>query len=220
MRCLSLVLLLCLLAQTADAGAWPRKAKSGFASVATRLTWPQDIGRWSDRGPTETYQTAYFEYGITDRLTVGFDLGRAVSGKGKSIGFIQYPLRNRDAGPKVSAQLGFGRISGRPVMRPGVSVGWGLDRGWVSVDTVAEIQIDSAQTDYKIDVTWGRVLSRDMKLVMQVQTGAPHDETVFARLAPSLVVPISKRFRVVVGGTYGLTGDDTMGLKLGLWSEF
>ncbi len=220
MRLILLVALICLSAQTALAGAWPRTKGSGFVSVASRLAWPQDISNWQEKAPTETYQTLYIEYGLTERFTFGLDVGRAVSGEGKTVGFLQMPLRDRDTGPKVSVQLGFGQISGAQVVRPGLSAGWGLEKGWVSVDGVAEMRMADLKTDFKLDMTWGRNLPRDRKLVIQLQSGVPYADPSFVRFAPSVVVPINTRFMVELGGTYGLTGDNSMGLKIGLWAEF
>ena len=90
------ILLLCLCAQQSQAGAWPRKAGEGFANVAVRLGWPQDVGEWTSLEPSQDYSTLYMEYGLTDRLTLGLDLGHSVSGGGKTVLFLQYPLLDRD----------------------------------------------------------------------------------------------------------------------------
>lgn len=213
-----LMLLLC--ADPAQAGAWPKKAGEGFATVAVRLGWPQDLGDWTSMEPTQDYSTLYLEYGLTDRLTLGLDLGHSVSGAGKTVLFLQYPILNRESGPKVSAQLGFGVISGERVVRPGLAAGWGLPHGWATVEAVAETYPDDGRTDLKLDMTWGRNLARDRKLIVQLQTGLPHGRDPFARLAPSVVLPLRGALRIEAGATWGLTGDSSMGLKLGLWTEF
>ncbi|SMX38295.1 hypothetical protein [Maliponia aquimaris] len=204
----------------AQAGAWPRKAGEGFATIAVRLGWPQDMGDWTSLEPTQDYSTLYLEYGLTDRLTLGLDLGHSVSGGGKTVIFLQYPVRQADTGAQVSAQLGFGVISGERIIRPGLSAGWSLKRGWVSVDGVAETYLDDGRTDLKLDMTWGRNLAHDRKLIVQLQTGQPDGRDPFARLAPSIVLPLRGRFKLEAGATWGLTGDTSMGLKLGLWTDF
>ncbi len=220
-RILALFLTLFIAAQ-AQAGAWQRQKGSGFASSAVRLSWPQDVSTWVSTQPTSNYYTTYLEYGVTDRLTLGFDLGHSVSGSGKKIVFFQLPLRNKDSGPVMSGQLGFGQISGDWVLRPGVSFGWGRPNGWASIDSVAEIHLDRGTTDYKLDLTWGRNLARDRKLIVQIQTGDTALDMPFARLAPSLVTPLGrkKRIKMETGATLGLVGDSSMGLKLGLWLDF
>lgn len=204
----------------AQAGAWPREAGTGFALVSGRVAWPQNLQHWTSYAPTEDYQTLYLEYGLTDSWTLGMDFGRSVSGEGKLVGFLQYPLRNRDRGPKVTAQLGFGEISGNSVLRPGLSVGWGLNRGWLSFDALAEMQATDDVIDYKLDATWGRNLPNDFKVIFQVQTGLEQDDPPFVRLAPSVVTPLGERTKAEFGLTWGLTGDSSMGLMFGLWRDF
>ena len=79
-RGLTLALALAGLAGHASAGAWPREEGSLFVSSLARLSWPQDTTTWTSYEPTGEYYTLYVEYGLTERLTVGLDLGRAISG--------------------------------------------------------------------------------------------------------------------------------------------
>lgn len=217
---LTCVLTTGLAASSAQAGAWPRKQGDGFASMSIRLGWPQDIGTWTSMDPTEDYSTFYFEYGLTDRLTLGADIGHSVSGAGKTVVFFQWPLRQSQKGAQVSAQFGIGVISGQRIARPGLSVGWGLDKGWISFDGVAETYVDSGRTDLKLDMTWGRNLPRDRKLIVQLQSGQPDGRDPFIRIAPSIVLPLRGPVRLEAGTTWGLTGDTSVGLKFGVWTDF
>lgn len=201
------------------AGAWPRAEGTWFATAATRLAWPQDTTTWVSLAPTQDYQTLYVEYGLTAAWTLGLDLGRSVSGADKTIGFVQYPIRNRDTGLKATVQLGIGQLAGAQVVRPGLSLGWGLRRGWLSLDSVAEVAI-GAGTDWELDVTWGRRLAGERLLILQAQLGDPAIDPPFARLAPSFVFPLTESLQVETGVTYGLRGDASMGLKFGLWATF
>ncbi|CUH75370.1 hypothetical protein [Tropicibacter naphthalenivorans] len=215
------VLIFCLLtAVQAQAGAWPRTKGTGFGSAAVRLSWPQNIQHWTSAMPTQQYYTLYLEYGLTDRVTLGLDLGRSVSGAAKTVAFVQMPIRNKDSGPKISGQLAFGRVAGDMVIRPGLSLGWGLQKGWFSVDSVAEIHLPDKKTDYKLDITWGRNLPRDRKLILQLQTGDTAEDPPFARFAPSYVRPLKGKYQLETGVTVGLIGDSSMGIKFGLWADF
>lgn len=209
-----------LSASVAQAGAWPRDKGSLFATATIRLAWPQDITTWTSIDPAQVYRTIYLEYGLTRKVTLGLDLGRAVSGAGKTVAFVQYPLRDRNTGPAISGQIGIGRIAGKQIVRPGLSIGWGLPRGWLSLDGIAEFEPKDGTTDYKLDATWGWNLPRDRQLILQLQTGDTHVDLPFARIAPSFVVPIGRRVRMESGVAWGLTGDTAMGLTFGLWSEF
>ncbi|WP_425100387.1 hypothetical protein [Tropicibacter sp. S64] len=222
MRRLLLPLLFLLATATgALAGAWPRERGTGFLSTGVQLAWPQNLEHWTSPNPTQQYYTFYLEYGMTDRLTLGLDLGRSVSGAGKTVAFLQWPLLDRESGPKVAVAFGFGQIGDRTVLRPGLSVGWGLQRGWLTMDALAEVQIDTSLTDYKIDFTWGRNLAHDRKVLLQVQTGQPADDPAFVRIVPSYVFPLGRRgIMVETGATYGVTGDSSMGVKFGIWKNF
>jgi hypothetical protein len=207
-----------LAAPPATAGAWPQSEGTGFATAAVQVAWPQDIAAWTSTAPTEDYQTLYLEYGLTPDWTVGLDLGRSVSGADKTIGFVQYPLRNRDNGPKATAQIGFGELAGAWVVRPGLSVGWGFEQGWLSFDSVAEVS--QGGTDWKLDIALGRRFERGRMAIVQLQTGDPDAGQPFVRLAPSYVFPWTERLKVEAGGTWGLKEDASIGVKLGLWVEF
>ena len=203
-----------------DAGAWPREQGSTFVAAGISLRWPQDLSHWTSAAPTQEYRTFYLEYGLTDRVTLGLDLGRSVSGDDKSIVFAQIPILQKDRGPKLALQLGVGMIGEDTILRPGLAVGWGLKQGWLSADAVAEVSTADGGTDLKLDVTWGRKLARDRKLILQMQLGAPQDDPAFARFAPSLVVPLRGKLKSEIGATWGVAGDTSMGLRFGLWAEF
>ncbi|MCC1492827.1 hypothetical protein J1C49_09420 [Cognatishimia sp. F0-27] len=215
-----MLLLAMICADAARAGAWPREQGTWFLSGSVTLGWPQDMTTATSPEPTQQYNALYIEYGLSDRLTLGLDLGRSVSGGGKTIAFLQYPLRNQDTGLKAAVQIGLGTIDEAPVIRPGFSLGWGYERGWFSADGVAEFGIQTQETDWKLDVTLGRRLNRDRKLILQMQMGAPSSDPPFARFAPSIVFPLNERLKLETGGVWGVTGDTQMGLKIGLWAEF
>ena len=204
----------------AQAGAWPKQKGSAFVSMTSRFSWPQDIEQLKLNPKGEGYHTFYMEYGLTDKITIGLDMGHSVSGASKTLGFARYPLRSKDKGPRISGALGFGKIGEETVIRPALHLGWGLKKGWFTIDTMAEYHFDSGNTDYKLDVTWGRNLKKDRKLILQVQTGQQAGDHGFVRFAPSYVMPTGRRLKVETGATWGLVGDSSMGIKLGLWTEF
>jgi hypothetical protein len=205
---------------TAAASAWPQEKGSGFASAAVHLSWPQDIRTWQSTDPTRRYDALYFEYGLTDRLTAGLDLGRAISGAIKSVGFLQLPLTAPDAPLKAAGQLGLGVIDGAEVVRPGLSLGMGWERGWLAADALVEQPLDGNAFDVKLDMTFGLNLPRDRKLILQLQSGQQAGDPAFLRVAPSVVIPLLGPVSAELGGIWGLVGDDSMGLKLGVWTEF
>lgn len=214
------LLVMSLSAGMGHAGAWPREKGSGFASVSVRLGWPQNLEEWASSDPTSEYRTAYLEYGLTDRFMIGIDFGNSVSGDTKAIAFLQYPLRDQDEGPKIAVQFGFGEISKERVVRPGLAAGWGLEKGWFSIESFMELRSDSGKADYKVDLTWGRNLAMDRKFIVQLQTGVPDGDPPFARIAPSVVFPITQHYMLETGATWGVHSDSSMGMKVELWAEF
>lgn len=221
-RCLCLVLcVFCLSAGQAAAGAWPREKGGFFIASDLRLSWPTDL---ISPEPTGKYYTIYIEYGMTEQLTLGLDLGRSVSGDTKAVAFLRLPLRNRDTGLHIAAEVGLGQIDSAMVVRPGLALGRGFSiwrfNGWLALDSVAEVSVNSGKTDFKIDMTFGLNAEDGRKYMLQVQSGAPAAEDPFVRLAPSVVIPFGKDRHIELGGTYGLTGDDSVGIKLGVWQAF
>ena len=217
-------LMLCLaplfpFADPAHAGAWPRDKGSGFISAASRVV----ASSWE--GPYGVYSTTYLEYGLGHRVTAGFDIGHAISGTGKAIFFLRKSLPETDGGHVFAGELGLGQIAGAPAIRPGLSYGRGFilrggGSGWLSLESVAEIWLNSGQTDFKADFTVGFNHGEKFKTILQLQTGVPHGDPAFIRAAPSVVVKMGKTSHLELGLTAGITGDDSYGLKLGFWRKF
>ena len=202
------------------AGAWLRPEGEAFLSTAARFSWPKDLSRMVSKDPHGRYHSLYFEYGLTERYTLGLDLGRSGTGGGKAIVFLRHPLRDRESGFRIAAELGLGRIDDAPVLRPGLSLGLGLENGWLSAEGLMEYSTVTGLADYKLDLTRGLKFDNGRMLILQLQTGFPAGKPGYARLAPSLVFPLAPGLKAEVGGAWGLTGDESMGVMLGLWAEF
>jgi len=213
------LMLAACLTSPAVAGAWPREKGTGFVSAATNVAGDA----W--QGPYSIYSTTYLEYGIGHDLTLGLDIGHGVSGNAKKILFLRRPLAELSPGHLVAGELGFGRIAGENVLRPGLSYGHGLTlkngkTGWISVETVSEHRLASGRIDIKADVTFGLNQGQRFKSILQLQTGISHGDPAFARLAPSLVMRVGDAGHLELGLTAGIIGDDHLGLKLGFWRDF
>ncbi|WP_137702965.1 hypothetical protein [Marimonas lutisalis] len=210
--------LACLRAPAAQAGAWPREKGKVFLSASTR------VAGTSLAGPYSIYSTTYLEYGLTDRLTVGLDVGHAISGQGKAVVFLRYPLALGKDPNRFAVELGLGTIAGEPAIRPGFSYGRGVSlgqsSGWFNVDTFAEYRGTNRRIDLKSDITFGLDPPGPLKALVQLQTGISQGDPSFARLAPSLLYEFGSRSHIELGLTAGLIGDTQMGVKLGFWREF
>ena len=113
----NLILLLCLVATQASAGAWPRQKGSGFASIATRLEFDETYTL------SPSYNSIYLEYGLNGRHTLGVDAGQSSDGATRTIAFLRMPLFETKRGNPVAIELGLGKIEEQIVLRPGMS--WG-----------------------------------------------------------------------------------------------
>ena len=216
-----LLLTYLLLAATQTfAGAWPREKGRGFLSSASQVE-----AEGLD-GPYSLYSTAYLEYGLGHDLTLGFDVGHAVSGKSKAVLFLRRPLGELAPGHLFAAEFGIGRIAGEAVVRPGLSYGHGFTRrngqsGWISIESFAEFHLVSGTVDYKADFTYGLNHGQRFKSILQLQTGVSHGDPAFARLAPSVVMRVGRATHIELGLTAEkITGDERFGVKFGFWREF
>ncbi|WP_116599489.1 hypothetical protein [Primorskyibacter marinus] len=208
-----LCLLICLAGTHAAAGAWPRQEGTGFASVATRLTFDDTFMTLT------SYSSAYLEYGLNGRHTLGLDAGYSNDGTSRAIAFVRQPLTTTKAGGPIAAELGLGVIDTQIVLRPGISWGRGLDKGWMAADALAEIRMTGA-TDLKLDLTLGLKDDRGRMLILQLQTGKPFGQAATAQLAPSVVIPFGKSRHLEIGASTDLLERRNYGIKFGLWQDF
>jgi hypothetical protein len=236
-RALALLLLVCLTTTGALAGPWPRDKGETFLSFAIEYSESRDYGG------------LYAEHGLTEDLTLGLDLGTTSSDAKKAIAFARWPIGPTSAPLRMSVQLGIGYaerwrtppfklvIKGggplpplpgpqpkmRPVVQTGFSVGRGLDllghNGWVTLDTRAEIDEDLA-SHYAADATLGLRGRKGHMVILQLQTGATDSGDTWAKLAPSYVLDLSGSQHLEMGFVAGLTGNNDVAARLGLWQRF
>jgi hypothetical protein len=201
------------------AGAWLREPKTAFVSASTRLTAPPD-----DLGQAYSYNTFYGEYGVTEQLTLGLDLGQGSFGDSKQIGFIRLPLYQPDTGWRIATELGFGASGVDLVIRPGLSIGRGTENGhgygWQAADLNITYYPSTGHWDTKLDVTIGTALRKDRRWIMQIQTGQNHGADRFARLAPSIVIPVRDTVHAEFGLSYGVLGEKSLGAMASIWMDF
>lgn len=219
-----LTVALVLTAAPAHAGAWPREKGTFFVSGNATFSWPKDIDTLVNNAPVSEYFGLFAEYGLTRRLTLGVDLGKSSFGSYKTLVFLRAPLRNRDSGAKIAVELALGQIASHPVVRPGLSVGYGFElgrtTGWLSAEGMAEHAWDVGSTDYKLDLTFGLTFPSGRKVVLQAQSGMPDSANPYVKFAPSVILPVGKTTHAEFGVILGIDGDGTFGLKAGFWQTF
>jgi len=230
LRILTLLALL-VLPTMAQSGAWLQEKSAVF------LSWSNSISTLPEtRYATDT--SLYAEYGLTPRLTVGFDGYLVASGSvSEAYLFIRHPIGKTDRPARVAVTFGagiksipnpWGTTTQQALVKIGVSWGRGLKNGWLSVDasaaTVISTSLDvpgQSGTSYSADFTWGMKPTDRLMLIWQLQTGKTVNGPTYAKFAPSLVWSIGGGSnKIEIGFVKGLSGDDTQSLKLGFWKSF
>lgn len=217
-RCLTLAVVLVLgLASGAVAGAWLREAGAVFLDMSGEVTEPDEYGLYGMDA------RLYAEYGLTERLTLGVDAGHDMLRVSKAIAFLRMPLRPKARQTKLAVELGAGRVGEISALRPGLSVGRGIqlwDRnGWLNADGRAVLAGGGAMS-LETDLTVGLSITDRAKIILQIQAGQPDTGRGYAKFAPSVVYEAKPGTQLQLGVTQPLAGGDRRGVSLGLWRTF
>ena len=222
MRTAALALFLTLLcAPAAQAGAWLRAESSGFAASPVSINRNQ-----------ESFTSAYLEYGLSERMTLGADIGYGFDLTGKQEGtgilFLRLPLAPADRAHKWALHLGLGTryLNGEflPAAELGLSWGrglqWGERYGWANIDAVFNQPGSPAKQRLKIDGTLGFGLSAHIKVMAQLFSTFENGET-YVKFAPSLLLAPGKGSTTwQIGLELPVAGGGESALKIGIWREF
>ncbi len=206
--------------QMAQAGAWLREKGTGFAAGSGTLT--QD----------DFYSgSAYAEYGLTDRLTLGLDATADMDPFGVITGdgtlFLRWPLGSVDGPSRWAMHVGAGARYQELMFFPSIEVGlswgrgikWGERYGWLAIDTSYNAAKEIEVPEIKLDATFGMGLSETTKVMAQVFMTQEGDFT--AKFAPSLLYsPSWGPYTFQIGAEVPINYEDEIALKLGLWLEF
>lgn len=216
MRSILLTLWLCL-ATPADSGPWLRQPGEGFLSFS---------GEFVAAGDQEgsAFGTVYAEYGLSKRVTLGFDLGGSEEDLYKAVAFARMPISWLDGDLKGALELGIGMTDDEMVLRPGLSLGRGFPlgqiSGWMAIDTLAHIDKTGNDIQLSTDVTFGVNVSDRSKFILQVQSGHQLMDLDYLKIAPSYVFERKPGQHVEMGMLAGLESSENFAIKLGLWQEF
>jgi len=214
----AVLLMFLLLASPAQAGPWPREKGHVFLSVGGVSEIDQTTGTIA------TFSTLYGEYGITEKITFGVDLGSDGRRSSKAVIFLRHPLTDAAKEIKLAAEIGLGFVNGDKALRPGLSIGRGYTlgkrNGWMTADSRVVIFEGISNIQFESDLTIGLSASKRLKLILQLQTGIPAHDTSYIRLAPSVVFERKPGRHTEFGVTAGIKGVSGLGLKIGSWFEF
>lgn len=205
----------------AEAGAWPRDKGDLFLSFGGNVALFDGATR-----PVHYDPTLYVEYGLTDRLTVGFDgytsdATEIVNG----FVFLRYPLGSVE-GPQrlaVSVAAGASEIPGlalEPTGRLGLHWGYGLARGWLAADATSVLGLAGAEREGKLELTLGQRVSDRWTGVLQLQGGIGYSGESYAKVTPSAMYELSDTTHLRAGLVQALTGDMGSALTVEVWLSF
>jgi hypothetical protein len=213
-----ILLIFSVLAPMAQAGPWPREKGHAFLSFGGLSEIDETTGTIS------TYSTLYGEYGLTEKATLGLDLGTDQRRSSKAVVFLRLPVRPDTHTTKIAAEMGFGVEDGSAAIRPGLSIGRGYTlgkrNGWMTADSRTVLFKDFKDTLFESDLTLGLSATKRIKMILQLQTGVPVNDTSYIRFAPSVVFKRKTGRYIEFGATAGIVGIKGLGLKIGSWFEF
>ena len=205
----------------AQAGAWAREKGELFIAAGGNFLLSEGA-----QLPVYYDPTLYAEYGLSDRVTLGFDLHTADRGSiATAFGFASVPVGDVTGPTRVAVQLAYGlrATDGNPVenlLRGGVSLGRGLSNGWLALDASATIGTIDTTWRPKVDATWGRNWSDRWTTTLQLQTGQGFTDDIYAKISPTVIWTVRPGMKVALGAVQGLTGDRGSALKLETWLTF
>lgn len=210
--------------QAAEAGPWARGKGRSFVSLSYELT----VDRTDPLLTPNNEILLYGEHGLSPSLTFVLDGTADLTDNDRTlIAALNWSLARPDATHQVALLAGIGRRDDAtgsftfPVI--GASWGRGFDTRWGGGWTMAEAQYRAApgaQALAKLDLTLG-IRPADRAFVYgQLQFARPGDGDPTARLTATMVYEVTEVVRAELGLLYGVTNDDTMGLRSGVWLEF
>ena len=217
---------LCIGAEDARAGAWPREEGAYFIAIGGNVALSEAAQR-----PVHYDPTLYVEYGLTGDLTVGLDGYLADAGDaGSGYLFARYPLRfgpfgDPDGPWRLAASVGVGRtimpsdeVQGS--LRAGVHLGYGMESGWIAVDADLVQFIGTGELQGKLAGTWGVDLNARWTAIFEAQVGTGLTGDVYAKVSPSIAWHPNERWTLRIGLAHALTGDRGTGFMVQTWLEF
>lgn len=245
----ALILGLLALPETVTAGAWPRGQGNGFVSVAYEYTVTEDTAQELviDSGIVEPetfgFTAFYGEFGLTERITLGIDLGQEDAPDTRQvIFFTTFALSPSTWRHQLAFEIGLGereypadpddfahikdlREGGvERVLRPGLSWGYGFSTkwggGWAALDLRREYRQERDEIVNKADLTLGLAPGDRDLVYLQTQYSDYPLADPSIRLVPTYVRKFGPGFALETALLYDAWGGDRMGLRSGLWWEF
>ena len=217
-------LIFILIASAVGAGPWPREAGAVF--LATGGTYRFDLATGLLTGEA----TVYAEYGLTRRITLGFDGMQSDAGAVQALVFARVPLGREDRRLKLALGVGLGGA------RAGAVAGWGglarvgvavgrdhrLGRGgWWTVGAAVEADQANPLPLARIDATFGLGLAPRLQGLVQVEASARDDRDAQVAVIPGVIWRLGPHTRLHLGVEARASRMTRQaGLRASLWRDF
>jgi hypothetical protein len=205
----------------AQAGAWAQEQGAFFLSFGGNVALFSGATR-----PVHYDPTLYIEYGLTERLTVGFDgytsdATEVVNG----FVFLRYPIGSTAGRSRLAFSIagGASEIPGLDLEttgRLGLHWGYGLENGWLAADATTVLGLSVGEREGKVEVTWGQDLPGRWTGLLQMQAGIGFSGDEYAKVTPSIMYELSEATRLRAGFVQALTGDQGSAAMIEVWLQF
>ncbi len=216
-----ITLSLCLAGETLKAGAWSRDKGEVFLSFGGNVALFDGATR-----PVHYDPTLYIEYGLTDRMTVGFD-GYTSDATAVVNGFVflRYPIGPEESPQRFAISLagGASEIPGLALEttgRLGLHWGYGLPNGWLAADATSVVGLAGGEREAKLEFTWGQHLTERWTGILQMQGGVGFSGDTYAKVSPAVMIALGEKTRLRAGLVQAMTGDRGSALTVELWLTF
>lgn len=224
MRCLLFGLILSLCAVAAGASPWPRE--TGAVFLAATGSYRFDLAT----GTATSEASVYAEYGLSPRITLGFDGTQAQLGGTRALIFARMSLGSADRRLKLAAGLGLGAVGATAAQdRTGVARFWvaaGRDHalgqgGWWNVTAAVEAEGAGQGPLGKLDATFGLNFGPRLQGMVQVEASGRAGDGTQVTVVPGLIWRTGTRTRLHAGiEARADRAGRQAGLRLGLWRDF
>ena len=204
-----------------QAAPWPREKGEVFTAVTGSYRYAPETGQ------VQREASFFLEYGLTPRVTAGFDANDAQADYTHAYAFVRWPVSPAATPLKraVSVGAGLSRSDGDwgPMARLAFELGQEIDGkypGWWSIVAALEDHSVSGALSYKLDATLGIDITPGIKGIVDVETsrrsGLDHAVTVRTSLGWKLRGP----HHVILGFETKDANTRSYGVRVGLWRRF
>ena len=203
------------------ANPWPRE--DGDVFVALSGTY-----RYASRSNSDEFDgSAYLEYGLTDKVTLGLSANDNRIDYTHAYGFLRRSLSRPSRQLKIAASIGLG-ASRRDntwghMVRLGLSVGrptriW--KPGWWSVTTAIEEHALWPDPIYKLDATFGLKLTPRLQTILDLEASQRSGSADTITLRTSVAWAVREGSHLVIGLEAKEINETFLGLRIGWWRTF